>query len=210
MLNLDLEKKYFSNNHSVIGGIDEAGRGPLAGPVVAACVTIKADFDFELQKYKFIKDSKKLSASKREMLYEIIINNVFEYGIGICENTTIDKINILEATFLAMKKSIGSIKNKPEFLLIDGKFKIPNLSIAQEAIIKGDEKIFTIACASILAKVTRDNIMMEAHAKYPQYGFDKHMGYGTKLHIENIKKFGPCPLHRMSFEPIKSLSKNLK
>lgn len=203
----DEEKQIFSNGHQIIGGLDEAGRGPLAGPVVAACVFIKPNFNFDNQLLKQIKDSKKLAEKKREELFDIIQKNFEDVGIGICDNQTIDNINILQATFLAMKKALGSIKNKPNIILIDGKFGLPNYSGLQRPIIKGDEKIFSIMAASILAKVTRDRIMKEVHKKYPQYGFDKHKGYGTKFHIEALNSHGPCPLHRKSFGPVKKLGK---
>ena len=199
------EKEIFKKGFISLGGVDEAGRGPLAGPVVAACVVLTPDFKPANQNIFQVNDSKKLSGKKREELYEIIIENVKEVGVGICDHKTIDRINILEATFLAMKKAISSLKKRPEFLLLDGRFKIPNLSIAQEAIIKGDELIFSVAAASIIAKVERDRIMKALHNDYPEYGFDKHKGYGTKLHVENLKKHGSSPVHRVSFKPVKKL-----
>jgi len=195
------EKKIFNRGFEIIGALDEAGRGPLAGPVVAACVIIKANFSIN-NEIKDINDSKKLSAKKRDILFELIKKNFIEVGIGISDNKTIDRINILQATFLAMKKAVSSIKNKPQFLLVDGSIKIPNCSTLQEAIIKGDEKIFTIAAASIIAKVTRDKIMEEMDKLYPNYGFKKHKGYGTKDHLEKIKQYGPCPIHRLSFNRV--------
>lgn len=203
MLDLDEEKKLFINSYKLVGGIDEAGRGPLAGPVVAACVVLNKEFNINgREEFKLIKDSKKLNAKKREELFDVIKETFLEIGIGICDNKIIDKINILQASFLAMKKSISALKKKPDFLLIDGGFKIPNCSYNQNNIIKGDSLIFSIAAASIIAKVSRDRIMMEMHKKYPKYGFDKHKGYGTKFHIEQIKKYGPCPEHRFSFKPV--------
>lgn len=205
MLDLNEEKKLFENNYKLVGGIDEAGRGPLAGPVVAACCVIGPDFKLDKDEFCFIKDSKKLTSKKREELFDVIKNGFLEVGIGICDNETIDRINILEASFLAMKKAIGALKNKPSFFLVDGKFKISNCSFEQKPIIKGDEKVFSIAAASIIAKVTRDRIMAELHKKYPQYGFDKHMGYGTRFHMEQIKKYGPSEVHRKSFGPCKGI-----
>jgi ribonuclease HII len=199
------EKDIFNRGFSLIGGIDEAGRGPLAGPVVAACVTIKSDQINDLEKFRQINDSKKLTAKKREYLFNFIKENFFEVGVGISDHNTVDKINIFQATFLAMKKAIGVLNKKPDFILVDGKFAIPNLSIPQKAVIGGDSLVILIAAASIIAKVTRDKIMQEFHLNYGHYGFDKHKGYGTKQHMENIKTFGPCPIHRVSFEPIKSL-----
>ncbi len=202
MLDLAEEKKILSRGYSLVGAIDEAGRGPLAGPVVAACVIFNANISINNELSK-VNDSKKLSAKKRDELFELIKSNFIEAGIGICDHETIDKINILQATFLAMKKALGGLKNKPEFLLIDGSLKLPNCSTPQEAIIKGDEKLFSIAAASIIAKVTRDRIMLEMDKLYPEYGFERHKGYGTKLHLDKIKQYGPCPIHRLSFNRVK-------
>ena len=202
MLDLAEEKKIFDLGYELIGGIDEAGRGPLAGPVVAACVIIKANFSIN-NELKEVNDSKKLTAKKRELLFDLIKKNFIEVGVGICDHRTIDRINILQATFLAMKKAVGSLKTKPEFLMIDGSIKIPNCSTPQEVFIKGDERIFAIAAASIIAKVTRDRLMLEMDKLYPQYGFIKHKGYGTKDHLEKLKQYGPCPIHRLSFNRVK-------
>ena len=202
MLDLNEEKKIFGKGYEIIGALDEAGRGPLAGPVVAACVVIKANISIN-SLMEEINDSKKLTPKKREGLYEVIKNNFFEVGVGICDQTTIDRINILQATFLAMKKAVGSIKNKPHFLMIDGLMGLPNWSMPQQAYIKGDERIFSIAAASIIAKVTRDRIMQEMDRLYPAYEFAKHKGYGTKLHLEKLKQYGPCPIHRLSFGGVK-------
>lgn len=203
MLDLAEEKNLFEQGYEIIGALDEAGRGPLAGPVVAACVIFKANFSIN-DELKTVNDSKKLTPKKREDLFEHIKNNFIEVGVGICDHKTIDRINILQATFLAMKKAIGSLKNKPKFLMVDGSIKLPNFSTPQQAFIKGDEKIFSIAAASIIAKVTRDRIMAEMDKLYPAYGFIKHKGYGTKFHVEKIKQFGPCPIHRLSFNKVKS------
>lgn len=205
-MNLDEEKKIFEQGYEIIGALDEAGRGPLAGPVVAVCVIFKANFSIN-NDLKTVNDSKKLTAKKREELFELIKKNFIEVGVGICDHQTIDRINILQATFLAMKKAIGSIKNKPDFLMIDGSIKLPNCSTPQQAYIKGDEKIFAIAAASIIAKVTRDRIMREMDKLYPNYGFVKHKGYGTKFHIEKLKQYGPCLIHRLSFNKVKDGSK---
>jgi ribonuclease HII len=208
MLNLEEEQNIFSQGYNVIGALDEAGRGPLAGPVVAACVLIRSD-NLKIPLTPFIKggiinDSKKLSEKKREEAFNIIKEN-FEIGIGICDHNTIDRINILQAAFLAMKKAIGALETKPDFIILDGKFPIPNISVKQKAIVNGDSLVFSIAAASILAKVTRDRIMREMHEMYPDYGFDKHKGYGTKLHMERLKQFGPSPIHRKSFGPVRRL-----
>lgn len=207
MLDLVEEQNLFKQGYKMVAGIDEAGRGPLAGPVVAACAVCKPDFTINNEKLKLVKDSKKLTAKAREGLFDIIQKEFCEVGIGICDHQTIDKINILQAAFLAMKKAIGALKQKPDFIILDGKFKIPNCSYQQKAIIKGDALVFSIAAASIIAKVARDRIMLEMHQLYPDYGFDQHKGYGTRLHIERLKKHGPCPIHRMSFKP---LSRNVE
>ncbi len=206
MLDMIEEQNLFNEGYKLVAGIDEAGRGPLAGPVVAACVIFKPGFkaeDLEFSELRLVKDSKKLNEKKREALFKAIKEEAQEIGVGICDHKTIDRINILQATFLAMKKAIGALKEKPEFIMADGKFLIPNCSYKQKAIIGGDKLIFSIAAASIIAKVTRDRIMREMHEKYPNYGFDRHKGYGTRLHIERLKKHGPCPIHRMSFKPCK-------
>ncbi|MFH1522699.1 MAG: ribonuclease HII [Patescibacteria group bacterium] len=205
MLDLIEEQNLFNQGHKLIGGIDEAGRGPLAGPVVAACVILGPEFRAGKSKLELVKDSKKLTAKKREELFDVIYNEFAEVGVGICDHSTIDKINILQATFLAMKKAIGALRKKPEFIILDGRFPIPNMSLKQKAVIRGDELVFSIAAASIIAKVTRDKIMKEMHETYPQYCFDKHKGYGTKLHIERLRQHGPSPIHRRSFKPVKIL-----
>lgn len=212
MLDLDVEEKLFKQGYKLIAGIDEAGRGPLAGPVVAACVVIKPEFKITKQ-FELIKDSKKLSAKKREELFNII-KEQFDIGIGMCDHKTIDKINILQAAFLSMKKAIGELKQKPDFIMLDGRFKIPNCSYKQKAIVRGDESVFSIAAASIIAKVTRDRIMRKMHDLYSNYGFDQHKGYGTRMHLEKLKKHGPCAIHRTTFKPLshnmKHVTRNIK
>ncbi len=190
---LEVEHLIWQENISLLAGIDEAGRGPLAGPVVAAAVIFEP--------YQFIDgvdDSKKLKAKKREEFFDLIVEKSFTYGLGIVDSVEIDKVNIRQATFKAMRKAIGSLSQKPEYLLIDGE-ELPDKLFAQEAFVEGDGRSFTIAAASILAKVTRDRLMIEYHQTYPQYGFDRHKGYGTAFHREMIKKHGPCPIHRRSF-----------
>jgi len=203
MLDLNEEKNIFSQGYEFVGGIDEAGRGPLAGPVVAACVILDKKFNISHNELKSIKDSKKLTPKKREELFILIKEEFIEVGVGICDHQTIDRINILQATFLAMKKAIGSLKQKPDYIILDGGLEIPNTSYKQKSIIRGDESVFAIAAASIIAKVTRDMIMLKAHEDYPQYGFNKHKGYGTRLHLEQLEKYGPCLIHRKSFKPVK-------
>lgn len=181
----------------VVVGVDEAGRGPLAGPVVAGAVYIPKYFD-ELEE---INDSKKLTEKKREKLFEIIKEKCI-IGIGIVDEKVIDEINILNATFLAMRKALEEIENKLEkvdIVLVDGNHKIKEYNKNQEAIIKGDAKSMSIAAASIIAKVTRDKILINIAKEYPQYLFEKHKGYGTKLHREIINEKGICKYHRKSF-----------
>ncbi|MBU4257091.1 ribonuclease HII [Patescibacteria group bacterium] len=209
MLGLIEEQNLFNEGYGLIAGIDEAGRGPLAGPVVAACVIFKPGFkmeDLEFSELRLVNDSKKLNEKKREALFKVIKEECRGIGVGICDHKTIDRINILQATFLAMKKAIGALKEKPEFIMVDGKFLIPNCSYKQKAIIGGDKSVFSIAAASIIAKVTRDRIMRKMHEQYPDYGFDKHKGYGTKLHLACLKKYGPCEIHRRSFGPIRRVN----
>ncbi|AIS52538.1 ribonuclease HII [Thermoanaerobacter kivui] len=189
---------YFENqlhnlNFKFIGGVDEAGRGPLVGPVVAACVILPKEVFIP-----DINDSKKLSEEKRELLAEVIKKNALSYGIGIVECDEIDRINILNATYKAMQIAVSKILQKIDYLLVDA-VTIPQIEINQKAIVKGDSKSISIAAASILAKVERDKIMKEYHKIYPQYNFQKNKGYGTKEHIEAIKKYGPCPIHRKTF-----------
>lgn len=188
---LDYEKKF---NNKIIAGIDEAGRGPLAGPVVCAAVIMPLNNNDIVEG---INDSKKLTAKKREFLYEKIIEKALAYYICEVDEKTIDKINILNSTKLGMQTCLEKLKIKPEIVLTDA-VKI-NTVINQENIIHGDALSYNIAAASILAKVYRDNIMIKLDKKYPQYNFAKHKGYGTKLHIDNLKKFGPCPIHRKTF-----------
>ena len=205
MINLEIEKFYLNQGNLFVAGTDEVGRGPLAGPVVACAISIDKDFKIRNEKLKEINDSKKLSEKKREELYDVIMEEFKDIGIGSCDHETIDRINILQASFLAMKKAVSNLKNAPDFLLVDGKFIIPNSSIKQKAIIKGDSNVFIIAAASIIAKVYRDRLMKKMHEKYPHYEFNKHKGYGTALHMERLKKYGPCPIHRKSFKPVATL-----
>ena len=205
MLDLQTEKKIFDLGYKLIAGVDEAGRGPLAGPVVAACVVVDADFKIDSDELKLVADSKKLSAKKRELLFKIIKEKVSAVEISVVSHEVIDKINILQASLLAMKKSIEACKIKPDFILIDGNQMIPKLNITQKTVISGDSYVFCIAAASIIAKVSRDYLITELDKKYPQYQFAKHKGYGTKLHLEKLKEFGPCEIHRKSFKPVKDL-----
>jgi ribonuclease HII len=180
-----------------IAGLDEAGRGPLAGPVVAAAVVLP-----EGLLSPGVTDSKQLSAGQREQLYAQIIGTAIAYGIGIVDERTIDEVNIREASILAMERALEGITPAPDHLLIDGNFTLPRIPIPQRPIIKGDCLSQSIAAASILAKVTRDRLMCELHEHYPQYNFQKHKGYGTREHIELIRLHGPCAAHRKSFKPV--------
>jgi ribonuclease HII len=191
--NLEIEHLIWQEKILYIAGLDEAGRGPLAGPVAAGAV-IFTPYDY----IEEVKDSKKLSAKQREEIYQLITRRALTFGVGIVDNLEIDRINIRRATFKAMRMAIGSLSKNPQYLLIDGE-ELPDKLYRQEAVVEGDNQSFTIAAASILAKVTRDRLMMECHQQYPQYGFDRHKGYGTKFHREMIRKYGPCPIHRRSF-----------
>jgi ribonuclease HII len=188
--------KHFDRSHSsctYICGIDEVGRGPFAGPVVAGAVIFPKDIDI-----LYINDSKKLSEKHREELYDEIISKAISYGIGSIPPNKIDDINILQATFQAMKQAVNNLKVRPDTLLIDA-VTIPNLSIRQVPIVKGDAKSYSIAAASIIAKVTRDRLMIAYDKIFPGYGFADNKGYGSAQHIEAIKRLGPTPIHRMSF-----------
>ena len=185
------ERKYA--DYGIICGIDEAGRGPLAGPVVAAAVILPKDHPI-----LYVNDSKKLTPKMRESLYDVIINEAVSYGIGMTQEKTIDEINILQATYLAMKEAVKQLSPQPVLTLNDA-VTIPGLPMRQVPIIKGDAKSASIAAASILAKVTRDRLMVEYDALYPEYGFRDHKGYGSASHIEALKKYGPCPIHRETF-----------
>jgi ribonuclease HII len=223
---------------SFVIGTDEAGRGPLAGPVVAAAAIVKnAEFrisNFESnsndlisndKNWDLVRDSKTLSAKQRDKAFDFVLEN-FYVGVGICDHKTVDEINVLEASFLAMKKALSDlymkinqdlakdpkdgarrIQDTKYIVLVDGNKKIPNLSLYQKAVIGGDGVVKSISAASIVAKVARDRMMQEAHEKYPQYGFDRHKGYGTKVHMEALNQFGPCEIHRQSFEPMPTLAK---
>ena len=176
-----------------ICGIDEAGRGPLAGPVVAAAAVLPKDCQIF-----YLNDSKKLSEKKRDLLFDEIKEKAVAYGIGIVSPQGIDEINILQATYEAMRQAISQLNVIPEILLNDA-VTIPGVDIMQVPIVKGDAKSVSIAAASILAKVTRDRMMMEYDQIYPEYGFAKHKGYGTAAHIAALKEYGPCPIHRRTF-----------
>lgn len=194
-----LENQARKQGFKAIAGIDEAGRGPLAGPVVAAaCIIPKGVW------LKGVNDSKQLTPQKRKLLYEqMVADGRIHYGIGIVDSVEIDSINILQATIKAMREAVSQLAKTPDYLLIDG-LQIVYEDIPVEKVIGGDAKSQSIAAASILAKETRDRLMVALHDEWPLYGFHKHKGYGTHEHLEAIKRHGPCPIHRRSFEPIKS------
>ncbi len=188
------ENKLYEKNIKLICGIDEAGRGPLAGPVVVGAVILPENSFIE-----GVNDSKKVSEKKREKLYEEIVKEAIDYSVGIIDQKTIDEINILNATKLGVKLALEGLKQKPEIIMVDALNNIDTLGIPYISVIKGDAKNYCIAAASIIAKVTRDRIMREWDEVYPAYGFAKHKGYGTAEHIRIIKEIGPCILHRKSF-----------
>lgn len=194
MVDYEIEKEYTEKGFRLVCGIDEAGRGPLAGPVCAAAVILPIGTDIE-----GLNDSKKLSEKKREMLFPMIIENATAYGIGFASEQEIDEINILNATFLAMRRAVEALGISPDLLLIDGNQK-PKIGVGEEVtVIKGDAKSVSVAAASVLAKVSRDRYMLEKSQEYPQYAFEKHKGYGTKLHYEKIAEYGVSPIHRKTF-----------
>ena len=190
----EIEEKLYEQGNKYICGIDEAGRGPLAGPVVVAAVIMPKDSMIE-----GVNDSKKISEKKREKLYEEITSTAIAWGVGIIDQKEIDKINILNATKKGLTTALKELEIKPNLILVDALTNIDTLGITYQSIIKGDAKCYSIAAASIIAKVTRDRIMRQWDEIYPEYGFEKHKGYGTKAHIAAIKEYGICPLHRKSF-----------
>lgn len=232
--NLQNEQKLWKQGYRFVVGLDEVGRGPLAGPVVAAAVCLAQNYrqrgilfsaapppasglSRKPPPISKIRDSKKLNAAQREKWYKILTEHPdVNWGVGIVSHKIIDKINIFQATKLAMRLAIKNltsqppfkrrtrgVKFKPDFLLLDGSFFLDGILVSQKAVPKGDEKIVSCAAASIIAKITRDRMMIRFHNKYPQYGFDEHKGYGCQKHYRAIKKHGPCPIHRLSFGPLK-------
>ena len=188
-----LEEELFAQGYCVVCGIDEAGRGPLAGPVCAAAVILPKNLEIP-----GLNDSKKLSDKRRRELFPIIQQQAIAYGIGFADHKEIDEINILQATFLAMKRALAAMEIKPEFALIDGN-RETDFGLPVKTVVKGDSLSANIAAASVLAKVTRDELMDAMAKEYPQYGFEIHKGYGTKAHYEALRTYGPCPIHRLSF-----------
>ena len=189
----EYEKQAMAEGYKVVCGVDEAGRGPLCGPVCAAAVILPLDCEIE-----GINDSKKLSEKKREELFEIIIEKALSYGIAFATVEEIEQHNILAATFIAMNRAIAQLQPAPSIALIDGN-RTKGIEIPSRSVVKGDSKCANIAAASILAKVTRDRYMLDMAEKYPQYYFEKHKGYGTKLHYEALREHGPSEIHRLSF-----------
>lgn len=194
MPDYEYEKAAVSSGFNVICGVDEAGRGPLAGPVCAAAVILPEDTVIE-----GLDDSKKLSEKKRERLYDEITEKATAYCVAYGTLEEIESVNILEATFIAMNRAIDGLKVKPDFAIIDGNRVPKGIKIPCATLVKGDSKSMSVAAASILAKVTRDRLMLTYDEKYPQYNFKKHKGYGTKEHTELLKQYGPSPIHRLSF-----------
>jgi len=200
-LSLRIEKKLAREGYKLIAGVDEVGRGPLAGPIVAAAVIFPPGINIP-----GLNDSKKLSRKQREALYPLIREKAIGCGIAAINNRVIDRINIGRANRLAMKRAVLKMAVRPDYLLIDGPMIRIDLPIEQEGITGGDHKCASIAAASIIAKVTRDRIMVKYHRKYPDYGFDEHKGYGTKKHLQRLMKYGPTSLHRRSFYPVSELA----
>lgn len=187
------EAELHDDGYRYIAGVDEVGRGPLAGPVVAAAVILPEDFDVP-----GIDDSKKLSEKRREELYDVIVEKAVAFGIGMADHQVIDDINILQATKEAMRQAIDKLEQKPDYIIFDA-MKIDDVDIPQESVIKGDAKVLAVAAASIVAKVTRDRMMVEYSAEFPGYAFEKNKGYGTKAHYEGLRRQGMCRIHRRTF-----------
>ena len=181
--------------HQHLCGLDEAGRGPLAGPVVAGAVILPAEFE-----PNGIADSKTLSATKRESAYRVIVEQAISWAVGIADIDEIDEINILQASLLAMRRAYEKLETPPDFLLVDGNRELPESPLPQRTVIGGDGRLICVAAASIIAKVERDRIMCAYHQRFPQYGFDTHKGYPTRKHRQAIARYGPCEIHRRSFQ----------
>lgn len=192
-LTYSFEENAAARGFAAVCGIDEAGRGPLAGPVYAAAVILPAGLAIE-----GLNDSKKISEKKREALFDVICEKAVAYGIGFADEKEIDEINILQATFLAMRRAFEALGVSADYALVDGN-RMPGLPVPGETVVKGDAKSPSIAAASILAKVSRDRVMLEYAKQYPEYQFEKHKGYGTKVHVEALKAYGPSPIHRQTF-----------
>ena len=199
---LQHDKRFLDQGYASLAGVDEAGRGPLAGPVVASAVIVR---DFLFDDDFVVDDSKKMSASARECAYRHILEKC-DVATAVIGHEVIDRLNILEASLLAMGKAIRGLPNKPDCVLVDGP-RAPQAETKLFTIVDGDALSFSVACASVVAKVTRDRIMADLDKAYPQYGFGKHKGYGTAEHLAALEQHGPCPIHRRSFAPVRKLSK---
>ena len=193
MLDYSYENDAHNEGYTIVCGVDEAGRGPLAGPVFAGAVILPENYTHEI-----LNDSKKLSEKKRDLVYDDIIRDAVSWSVGIATEQEIDEINILNATFLAMKRAVEGLVIKPDLAFIDGN-RYANTGVKEITIVKGDSKCMSVAAASIIAKVSRDRFMQDVDKQYPQYQFSKHKGYGTKLHYEMIEQFGVSPVHRKTF-----------
>ncbi len=198
----NFEKDAWQKGFSRVAGIDEAGRGPLAGPVVSAAVILPQGFSIQ------VRDSKTLSPKQRDNFYDKIYAHAMSVGVGIADSAEIDRINILKASLLSMRLALENLKLQPDYLLIDGQFPIAS-DLPQKPVIKGDSLSISIAAASIVAKVTRDRLMDKYDEAYPQFGFSKHKGYPTKAHKEAIRKFGYCPIHRITFKGVKEYAEQI-
>lgn len=204
------EENLMKKGYKAVAGVDEAGRGPLAGPVVAAAVVFGSDREIVSELIALgIRDSKQVSAKNREMLYDFITQKAARWAVSSVSEKVIDEMNILNATKLAMRSAVEKLDPRPDFLLIDGNATLGDSIIKQSAIVKGDSYVVSISAASIIAKVTRDRMLLELDKLYPGYGFHQHKGYGTKLHLDALKEKGPCEIHRKSFEPVKSMIEGL-
>ena len=193
----ELEEALYAKRYNALCGVDEVGRGPLAGPVVAAAIIVPRQVNIE-----GLDDSKCLTPLRRERIFETVVELELDCAVGIIDPETIDRINILKASLMAMRKAVMSLKHSPDFVLVDGNYPVPNLTQPQYAVVKGDSRCKCIAAASVVAKVTRDRIMDKYQAIYPSYSFAQHKGYPTPDHLRELKEHGPCEIHRRTFKPV--------
>lgn len=200
------KEKEILKKHGKIAGVDEAGRGTLAGPVVSACVALDKSA-LKKRMWAEVQDSKALSDEKRRELVIFIQQNAVDVGIGMASHQEIDELNILQASLLSMKRAVESLKKHPGHLFVDGKFVIPALKVSQEAVVKGDSQMLSVAAASIVAKVVRDDLMLRYEEQFPEFGFASHKGYNTEFHRKRLSEHGPCEIHRMSFLPVQEALK---